>query len=247
MTSVDREQPLLDSRAVALMDAHAARGSNGASLGAKATVSEGLDSETTCRSVIAGPKALTDAGGGHSAPHADVDPRAPRTGGGSAAMLSPRAQDSRRTTLPADDTEVAPLPTQSPHCHALPTTAAQSLLTAVPDQLGATNPPQAAQQSRAGDAPPSLSTSRQAGVQQLVPPQPQSAPSAGGEAAAALPLLPRLPAVTTASLPPLVEVLAPVALPAASCLIGAVYPIVALRVLITYRKQLLNMLTMLHN
>ena len=113
-----------------------------------------------------------------------------------------------------------------------------------PDQLDMLSLPQAAPQSRPGDAPPSLSAGQQAGVQQLIPAPRQTDPPMGGEAAA-LPPLPRLPAVTTASLPQLAEVLAPVALPAASCLIGAAWPLVCLETLLQYHNPLLYMLMVL--
>ena len=218
MTGASCGQPLPGIDASTSADAHAARGANGV----KTRTSEGLDSENTCRWVAAGPDALTGAAEGQSIAHTGISSQAPQTGG-SASVLSPRVQDSRHRICPASDTEAAPLATQSLGCHAPPVTTAQSMLDAIPDQLGSPSPPRAAPQSQAGDASPRLSAGRQAGVQQQVLAPLQTAPSAGGKAAA-LPPLPRLPAVTTASLPPLAEVLAPVALPAAFCLIGAGSP-----------------------
>jgi len=217
------EQPLHDVEVATSMAAPAARGASEVSSGAKANTDEGLDSDKTRGTATAGPNALTGAVGGQSAAHADVDSQAPHAGG-CTVLLSWSVQDKRNHTHPASDVEAAPLTTQSVQRCAPPETDTQSMLTAVPDQLNMPGPPQAAPRSEAGSDAPSLSASRQADVQQPVPAPPQTAPSAGGGAAAVLPPLPRLPAVTTASLPPLAEVLAPVALPAASFLIGAGSP-----------------------
>ena len=190
-----------------------------------APTDQDLDTGTTCRAVSAGPIALPNNGlelaSGQTVVHADVDPPASQPGG-SSDLLSPRVQDSRNHTLAVSHTEIPPLPVRSLQRYDPPVTTSQSMLHAVPDQLDMPSPPQAALQSQASDAPLRPSSSRHAGMQPSVPapPQPQPAPSTGG-GAAELPPLPRLPAVTSGSLPTLAEVLAPVAMPAASALIGA--------------------------
>lgn len=80
------------------------------------------------------------------------------------------------------------------------------------------SPCHAASQPEAGDAAAQQSPSQPADVQQPLHSQPVQVE----RPTKALPPLPMLPAVTTASLPSVDEVLAPYAIPAASALIGAV-------------------------